>query len=373
MMTNTLTFAVLGGGHGGFCMAAELTLRNFRVHLFELPSFAWTVEPVIQAGGIALRGVAGEGFARPAVVTTDIERALAGVDAAMVVVPAYGHRPMAQACAPYLKDGQIVVLAPGCCGGALEFRQTLREFGSRAEIILAEVTSLPYAVKKETPTSVWARGKKKYLPLAALPATRTKWVLERLRPAFPQFTPAANVLDTSFNNVNNIIHPPPALLNLGLVESQRIGEWSFYLDGYSPAVAQVGEALDVERMGIIRAFGLPEVSLLEWGPIYYGHQGIGGKSLYQMVQTPSVHGPAPGPKMTNERQISEDVPYGLVPLASFGRLAGAPAPTMEALITLSGVVNGTDYWRTGRTVESLGLAGMSVDEIVRFVTAAPTA
>jgi opine dehydrogenase len=223
-MADGPAFAVLGAGNGGFCMAADLALRGFEVRLFELPAFGHSLDPVHQAGGIALRGVVGEGFARPALVTTDIGTALDGAGVIMVVVPAVGHRAMARACAPFLQDGQIVVLTPGCCGGVLEFQRELRAHGCRAEVTLAESTSLMYAVKKEGGHRVWARGLKQGLPLAAMPAGQTPALIERLRPAFPQFVPAVNVLDTSFNNSNHMTHPAFMLLNLGLVEGQRIEE-----------------------------------------------------------------------------------------------------------------------------------------------------
>ncbi|MFC2037487.1 NAD/NADP octopine/nopaline dehydrogenase family protein, partial [Chloroflexota bacterium] len=357
-----------GGGNGGFCMAADLTLRGFEVRLFELPAFAHTLEPVLQQGGIALRGVVGEGFARLALVTADIQAALDGADAIMVVVPAIGHRAMARACAPFLQNGQVVVLTPGCCGGALEFRQELRLHGNQADVGLAESTSLMYAVKKEGGHRVWARGVKQGLPLAALPAHQTTAVIERLRPAFSHFVPAVNVLDTSFNNSNHMTHPVPMLMNMGLVESQRIEEWFFYHDGYTPGTGRAGEQLDAERLAIVRAFDLPEVSIVEWVQRYYGHQGMRGDTLYELFSSSPVHGPTRGPRTTKSRLITEDIPYGLVPLASFGRLAGVPTPTMDALITLAGVVNETNYWQAGRTIESLGLAGMTVDEMVHLVS-----
>jgi opine dehydrogenase len=101
---------------------------------------------------------------------------------------------------------------------------------------------------------------------------------------------------------------------------------------------------------------------------YYGHQGMQGESLFEMFSTSPVHGPTRGPRSMNSRLITEDIPYGLVPLASFGRLAGVPTPVMEALITLASTINQTDYRQVGRTVESLGLVGMGIDEIVRAVT-----
>jgi opine dehydrogenase len=362
------SFAILGGGNGGFCTAADLALRGFEVRLFELPAYAHTVEPVIQEGGIALRGVAGEGFARLALVTTEIGSALEGAEMVMVVVPAVGHKIIARACAPHLKPDQTVVLTPGCCGGAIEFRRELKARGCPADVIVAESTSLMYAVKKEGGHRVWARGVKRGLPLAALPTGQTAAVIERLRPAFPQFVPALNVLDTSFNNSNHMTHPPVMLMNIGFVEGRHIEEWLFYHDGYTPGTGRVGERLDAERLAVVRAFGLPQVGILEWVRRYYGHLGMEGGSLHEMFSTSPVHGATKGPRNTQSRLLTEDIPYGLVPLASFARAAGVPTPTMDALITLAGIVNETDYWESGRTVASLGLLGMTVAKIVQYVT-----
>jgi len=132
--------------------------------------------------------------------------------------------------------------------------------------------------------------------------------------------------------------------------------------------ASLLEQLDAERLAIVRAFGLPEVSILEWVRRYYGHLGMEGDSLYEMFSTSPVHGVTQGPRTIQSRLITEDIPYGLVPLASFAGVAGIPTPTMDALITLAEVVSETDYRHTGRTVASLGLAGMGVAEIERYVT-----
>ena len=367
-MTEKPVFAVLGGGNGGFCAAADLTLRGFEVRLFELPAFAHTITPVIQQGGIALRGVVGQGFARPALVTTDIGAALAGADVVMVVTAALGHKAMAQACAPWLQDGQVVVLTPGCCGGVLEFRQTLLTAGGQQNVILAESASLMYAVKKEGGNGVWARGVKHHLPLAAFPAHQTAAVIELLRPAFPQFEPAVNVLQVSFSNLNHITHPAPVLTNIGLVQSQRIEEWFLYSDGYSPGAGRLADRLDLDRLAVMRAYGLPGRPAVEWVRRFYGHHGMAGDNMYEIFHNSPVHRTTPGPKSTHSRLITEDIPYGLVPMASFGRLAGVPTPIMDALITLASVINKSNYRQTGRTLESLGLAGRNVDEIVRLVT-----
>ncbi len=366
-MAKRLVFAVIGAGNGGYCTAADLTLRGYEVRLYESPEFADNIEPVLKKGGIALRGVAGEGFAKPALVTTDIEAAVKGADIILVITTAQGHIPIARACAPFLGKGQSVVLVPGCVCGALEFRQELLKHGGSDEVILAETTSLMYAVKKENGNGVWARGFKKHLPLAALPTHHTQTVIEQLTPIFPQFTPVGNVLETSFNNLNHVVHPPGVLMNLGFVENAQGKDWYFYPDGYTPSTGRIGDKLDEERMAVAKAYGIPATSIVEALDKFYGHQGISGDNLHEMFRDSPVHGHAKGPHSTNSRLLTEDVPYGLVPLASFGELAGVPTPTMDAIITLTSVVNQTDYRTTGRTVESLGLAGLSVQEILDFV------
>lgn len=371
MSSNKPTFAILGAGNGGFCTTADLTLRGYEVHLYETPAFAQNIEPILQTGGISLRGVVGEGFAQPALVTTDIRAALEGADIVLVITTAQGHQTIAQACAPYLQEGQIVVLVPGCVGGVLEFHQELSHQADPAQIILAETTSLMYAVKKENGNGVWARGIKNHLPLAAFPAFRTQSVINRLSPIFPQFVPASHILESSFNNHNHVVHPPAVLMNLGFVENIHKEDWFFYSQGYTPGTGRIGDVLDRERLAIADAYGVPSISVVDVLHKFYGHQGMAGENLYELFKDSPVHRHAKGPLSTRSRLLTEDIPYGLVPLTSFARLAGVPTPTMDAVITLASVINNTDYRSTGRSVESLGLGGLSVDEILRFVIHGP--
>ena len=155
------------------------------------------------------------------------------------------------------------------------------------------------------------------------------------------------------------------------LESARFDEWFFYHDGYTPSTSRVGQRVDAERLAIVRAFGLPQVSIVEWVRRYYGHQGMTGDNLYELFSKSPVHASTRGPRTTRSRLITEDIPYGLVPLASFGRLAGVETPGMDALVTLACAVNEADYRQTGRTVETLGLGGMTRDEILCFVTGGP--
>ncbi len=73
------------------------------------------------------------------------------------------------------------------------------------------------------------------------------------------------------------------------------------------------------------------------------------------------------PPSLAHRYLDEDVPFGLVPLAHLGRLAGVPTPTMDALIALASAVKGIAYMREGLTLEGLGLAGVPRHDLDRLL------
>lgn len=74
------------------------------------------------------------------------------------------------------------------------------------------------------------------------------------------------------------------------------------------------------------------------------------------------------PPTLNHRYIFEDVPMSLVPIASLGQRYGVSVRAIDTIISLACVIHRTDYWRKGRTLATLGLEGLSVTELMRYVT-----
>lgn len=68
------------------------------------------------------------------------------------------------------------------------------------------------------------------------------------------------------------------------------------------------------------------------------------------------------------RYILEDAPMSLVPMVSLGAQLGVETPLMSAVVEICSAMLGQDFWSEGRTVESLGLAGLSVRQIRKVVT-----
>jgi opine dehydrogenase len=356
--------AVLGAGNGGCALAADLALRGFAVTLFDLPEFEGALLPIREGGGLKLSGQRGEGFANLRRVTSDLEQALAGAKLALVVVPAFAHATFAARCAPHLRPSQIVVLNPGSTGGALEWSQILRRAGAGDGVIVAETLSLPYACRKTGPAEVNITGVKSNLPVAAFPASKTAALLDALDGVYPLgVAPAANVLETSLNSLNAIAHPIGTMLNAGWIEATG-GDFEFYSQGITPAIARCMEAVDQERMAVAQAVGLEPVSLVEWDRRLYGLQGEG---MYDLLHNSPVHRQSPAPASLEQRYLSEDVPYGLVPIASIGRALGVRTPAIDMFINLAGLLLQADLRAQGRTTEKLGLAGLNAQEILEVV------
>lgn len=349
-------FAVLGAGNGGLAMAAHLVLKGYETTLYNRSQPR--LNPIIARGGIEVTGQV-QGFAPISIATTNPQEAIEGVDVLMVVVPANGHAFIAQKVAPYLKDGQIILLNPGRTCGAMEFRNILKEEGCKADVIVAEAQTFIYASRAQNPAQVHIYRIKNSIPVAALPNTDTAPALQVIRQVFPEFVKGENVLKTSLDNIGSVFHPTLTILNAARIENEK-GEFQYYIEGNSPTASRILEAVDRERVAVARAMKVEAISAVEWLEVAYD---ASGNNLYEAMQNnPGYYG-INAPPTLQTRYLSEDVPMSLVPIASLGEKFGVEVPTIRALIHLASVLHQTDYWAQGRTVEKLGIQDLSVDQL----------
>ena len=361
-------FAVVGTGNSGHAFAADIALKGFTVNLADVPQFKANLDAIAEKGGIEIRGVVSQGFAKLNLVTTDLEKAIKGVEIIILGAPANAHEPYSRALAPYLADDQFVVFISNF--GALRFRHWMQELGVKANAVPVETQSLIYATRSPEPGSVEVFGIKSELGTAALPASRTAEFLEKISVVFPQWNATESVLYTSFNNMNPIVHPPMTILNTGRIESTAGKGWNLYGEGATPSVAQVMEAVDGERMSLAGLCGVSSVSLKDSFTTMYKHLGIHADTLSQVLRNSPIHAnPAlPGtPSSMNTRYVTEDVPFGMVPWSSMGHMWGVPTPTCDALIQLASVIEGVNYFEKGVTVRDMGIEGLSPQQVREMV------
>ncbi len=332
---------------------------GFEVKLYDI--ITETIDTIRCRNGINIEGAV-EGFGKLSLVSNDMAASLLGTDIVMVVAPAVAHGDIAKACAPHLKDGQIILLHPGATGGALAFKKELTDSGCTASVTIAETNSLLYACRSLEPGRVSIFGIKNELMVAALPAVDNEIVLKKLNSAFPQMYAGTNVLDTSLGNPNAMMHPAPTVLNTSMIESKH--DWRYYWDGITPTIGAFVETLDKERLAVGRLFGLDLIPIRAWYKRAYNAEG---ETLSQVVQNNPAYKSVMGQKTLLTRYLLEDVPMGLVPMAALAKIAGIDVPKMEMIIQMAECLVGKDLTSMGRSVESLGLSGMDVQGIRRLV------
>jgi len=351
-----LRFCVLGTGHGGLAMAGHLAIMGFRVNLYDRKDSK--IRPVRIRRGIKVKGEV-EGFGKIELITTNAKQALEAVDILMVVVPVNEHRFIAQKCAPYLKENQIVILNPGRTGGALEFFHILKKHNLEKLPFIAEAQAFIYNSRMRGPANVEIFSIKNSVPLATLSAHWIPFVLKIINRAFPQFVTGDNIFKTSFNNIGAVFHPALAVLNAAWIEETH-GDFEYYIQGASRSVTEVLEKLDKERLEVAAALGIRAMSAKNW--LYMAYSAV-GKNLYEAMEDNVGYHGIKAPDRLHHRYIDEDVPMSLVPLASIGEMLKIDTPTIKSIIQLASIMRGKDFWKKGRTVEKLGIKGMSIREI----------
>jgi len=349
-------FCVLGAGHGGLAMAGHLAIKGFNVNLYNRGRNR--IKPVIQRKGIKVEGEV-KGFGKIELASTSIQECIKGVDVLMVVVPAYAHPFIAETCAPYLKENQVVILNPGRTGGALEFYNVLKQKKLKRFPFIAEAQTFLYASRALGPAHARIFSIKNSVPLATLPAYWIPGVLKIINRAFPQFIPGDNIFKTSFENIGAIFHPALTILNAGWIES-TYGDFEYYIKGASQSVAQVLEKLDKERLGVAAALGIKVMSARAW---LYTAYSAAGNDLHEAIQDNPGYLGIKAPDRLHHRYVDEDVPMSLVPLASIGDMLKVETPTIKSIIRLASIMRGIDFWKKGRTVQNLGIKGMTIKEI----------
>lgn len=347
------TVAILGGGNGGFAAAAHLRSLGHRPQIYNRSE--GTIAAVREAGGIEYTGAIGEGFAPVPVVTTDLETALDGADLVMVCLPAPALAGLADQLAPLLDGTRPLVLNPGSTGGALAVRRVLRDRDAAVPPI-AETNTLTYIARKQGDDRVHVTSRVQNVRCATLPAASGTDPIGTLREFYPDLRPVSSVLHTSLSNVNAVLHPPGILLSAAWIEHTG-GDFRFYYDAGTPAVANVMADLDAERLAVAGAWDLN----LDPFPTMFadlgstsaaaGESGSFLRTLRESEPNQSIEAPS----SVDHRYFHEDIPFGLVPMGALGRIMGVETPVVDSLVTLASSVTGTEYREVGWTAADLGL------------------
>ena len=351
-----MKIAVLGGGHGCYAAAADLAEAGHEVRLWRRDGAA--LAPVVEAGGIVLVDERGRREVAIAMATADLGAALRGAELIVVPSPAIAQADIARAMAPHLQDGQVVFLPPGTFGSFVMAR-IVRAQGSRTEVAWAETGTLPYLARKLGPREVRVTIRAVRLPTGVYPSRGAEKALAVIGRAYPSVHGCGDALSGALMNAGPVIHPPLMVMNAAPL--QHFDRWDIHAEGTQPAVRAVTDRLDLERIAVREAlgYGAPHYPLADH---YANDRWMYGDAHKKLVKSGDWREPVP---LREHRYMTEDVVFGLAFLVSVARWARVPAPVAEGLLALAGAILNKDLLRGERTLESLGLASLSRDELMK--------
>jgi len=359
-----MRIAVIGAGAGGAAAAVELTLAGHRVRLWNRSPD--TLAPFVERSGVEYEGVLGEGFVRPERITPDLGEAMQDADVALVCLPTISHASVARALAKAGLHHVPVVLNPGHTGGALEFATAYRSESGGPAPAVAEFHTLSYIARKYRPGAVTISGKAQFLRLGALPGGEA--AADAAQILYPVSERVGDVLNSSLTNLNMVLHAPGTILGAAWIEATR-GDFTFYVQGMTPGVVRVMEALDAERLAVARAFGheLPALGaeMQRYGTVEASVTDT--TDLVAAISGGKANQRIKAPDSLKHRYYLEDFGHGLLPFIDLAAIAGVGVPTAHALLHLGITLTGTNYREGGRTAAAMGIAGMSRDALLDHV------
>ncbi|WP_295373244.1 NAD/NADP-dependent octopine/nopaline dehydrogenase family protein [uncultured Pseudacidovorax sp.] len=351
-----MRIAVLGGGHGCYAAAADLSEAGHEVRLWRRDAQA--LQPVVEAGSICLKDAAGARDVPIALATADIGQALRDAELIVVPVPATAQADIARAMAPHLVDGQVVFLPPGTFGSVVMAR-IVRESGNRADVAWAETGTLPYLARKHGEREVNVTIRAIRLPTGVYPARHADHAIAVIRGAYPAVHGCGDALSGALMNAGPIIHPPLMVMNAAPL--QHFERWDIHNEGTQRAVREVTDRLDQERIAVREAFGqgAPHYPLADH---YDNDRWMYGDAHKQLVKSGDWR---ENIDLYGHRYITEDTELGLAFLASAARHAGVDAPIAHGLLAIVGGFLGRDLRQGPRSFEALGLSSLSREALTQ--------
>ncbi len=355
---NTKHWAIIGAGNGGQTMAGHLAIMGVPVKIFDV--YEKTVNAINENKGIELEGKI-NGFGKIIEATTEIDKVVKNAEIIIVVLPAIYHKSIAEKCSKFLEEGQIIILHPEASLGAVEFKKIIDKERENIDITVGATNTLLYACRAEKPGLAHVFGKKNEIKMATIPTEKGKSTLELLKGYFPEIKLVKNVLETSLSNLNAMVHPGPSLLNTSLIESNH--SFEYYLDGFTPSIANFVEKLDKERVLIADAYGIRLKGIKEEFKSIYGSEG---DTLYEIIQNTEVYKGIMGQNKMNNRYLTEDIPFSLVSMKTLAEVADVNIKYIKTIIDLGEGVLG-EILETGRTRENLELESSNIDDLINYV------
>ena len=344
-----MRFTVIGCGNSGLLHAAKLIENGAEVALLKTSSNVNDdfFNVIKHEGGFNVKDETNGGnrfFVRPAFITRDVQKAVEFGDVLMVMTTTLQHEFVAERIAPYVRDGQIIILVPGYMG-SLIFKKYIHK-----DVVYSEWETTAYNGRIVDAMYVRITFYNPRNAISTLPASKANDVVGILSKFFPntKYT-RRHILESALHNPNMIVHPIGIIFSASRIEHSK-GEFWMYKEAFTDSVIKVISAFDVQKNKILNAFECDSLDYFEAAK-WRNEENLNVDAM--TVFRSFAESSNKGPSFINHRYLNEDVPMGLGLFISIGKIVGVDTSIQEAIMALASALLNKDLKSRARTIESL--------------------
>ncbi len=344
-----MKFTVIGCGNAGLIHAAKMIESGREVALLKTSSsYNNDFFNVIQKeGGYNVKDETNGGnrfFVKPAFITRDVQKAVEFADVLMVMTTTLQHEKVAKMIAPFVKDGQIIILIPGYMGSLIFKKYIVKD------VTYSEWETTAYNGRIVDSMYVRITFYNPRNAISTLPANRVQQVIDIMSKCFvnTKYT-RKHILESALHNPNMIVHPIGLLFSASRIEYSK-GEFWMYKEAFTDSVVNVIKAFDVQKNKILNAFGCDSLDYFEAAKWRNEENlNIDAMTVFKSFGESSNKGPS----FINHRYLNEDVPMGLGLFISIGKIVDVDTSIQESIMSLASALLQKDLKSKSRTIQYL--------------------
>ena len=361
-----MKITIIGCGNSGLIHAAKLIEKGHEVALLKTSNLNGRFfdkimsEMCFRVKDDTIQGNGREFVVKPTIVTRNVKEAVTFADIIMVMTTTLQHTLVAELIAPYVRDGQIIILVPGYMG-SLIFKKFIKKV-----IVYSEWETTAYNGRIVNSEYVRISFYNPRNAISVLPVSKTQEVLDILGKCFDNTKYSRkHILESAFHNPNMIVHPIGILFSASRIEYSN-GEFWMYREAFTPSVVNVIKAFDVGKNKVLQAFGCDPLDYFEAAKWRNEEDlNIDAMAVFRSFADSSNKGPS----VINHRYLNEDVPMGLGLYTSIAEIVHIDASIQYGIISLTSALLNKNLKGEARTIQALlGKEKVTVEDIMTAIT-----
>ena len=347
-----MKISILGAGNAGCAVAADLTLKGHEVTLIKTSHSMHddNFEYLQNNDGKMVLNEFGEiKTAYISKVTRDLTE-LKNSEVVIIYIQTNYHEQLIEKISDIIEDNQILLINPGYLSTAYVLKHC-----NDKKVIVAEAESSFIDGRIMEPGYFRVGFRNVRNPIGIYPRERKEEAIRILDKLDERFVYLDSVVEAAIHNPNLIVHTVGSVMSIPRIEKSK-GDFCMYHEAYTrdnPSTWNILEALDKEKMSVLKKMGFKELSYVE-ACKYRNSLNESEDAKKVFLNYAEMDTRAKGPTKVDSRYISEDVPQGLVMLESLGKTLNVETPIASSLINIASAALYRNLRNEGRTLEGLG-------------------